>query len=50
MVVVFNLTGFPALCQNNQAWIAHNWAAFGHYLRYFVVADVVHRRRNAATQ
>jgi hypothetical protein len=44
MVVVFNLTSLPPLGQNNQAWIAHDWTAFGHYFRNLVVTDVVNRR------
>ena len=30
--------------------IAHDWAAFGYYFRYFVVAYVANRRRDTATE
>jgi hypothetical protein len=50
VVVVFNQTSFPALCQDNQARIAHDWPAFGHNFCDLVVADVVNRRRDTATE
>jgi hypothetical protein len=50
MVVVFNRTRFPALCQNNQARIVHDWPTFGHHFRDLVVADVVNRRRDTTTE
>jgi hypothetical protein len=50
MVVVFNLTSFPALCQNNQARIVYDWPAFGHHFGDLVVADVVNGRRDTATE
>jgi hypothetical protein len=50
VVVVFNHTGFPALRQDNQARITHDWSAFGHHLRDLVMGDVVNRRWDTATE
>src|SRR5579863_3261188 len=50
MVVVFNQTSFPALRQDNQSRIADDWPAFGHHFGDLVVADVMNRRRDTATE
>jgi len=48
MVVGFNLARLPPLRQNDQAGIAHDWPAFGHYFRNLVVTDVVDCRWDTA--